>query len=67
MSSLTGEHPLAGFRLAADEYLVLRIPDFVALEKRAPEVARSLISCTVAVNQRYAEDGESARVVLVVE
>ncbi len=67
MSSLTDEHPLAGFRLGKDEYLVLKVPDFGSLEKRAPEVARSLISCTTIVNQRYTEFGDSARIVLVVE
>jgi hypothetical protein len=67
MSSLTDENPLAGFRLDSDECLVLKVPDFEALEQRAPEVAHSLISCTAAVNQRYAEFGESARIVLVVE
>jgi hypothetical protein len=67
MSSLTDEHPLAGFRLGSDECLLLRVPDFEALEERVPEVARSLIACTAIVNRRYAEFGDSARIVLVIE
>lgn len=67
MSSLTDEHPLAGFRLGSDEYLVLKVPDFRALDERVPEVTHSLIACTAAVNQRYVEFGESTRIVLLVE
>lgn len=67
MSSLTDEHPLAGFRLGSDECLVLKVPDFRALEERVPEVTRSLVSCTAAVNQRYGQFGGSARIILLVE
>jgi hypothetical protein len=47
--------------------LAVVVRDFAGLERRVPEVAKLLPSCTADVNRRYAEAGEDARVVLVLE
>ena len=67
MSSLTDEHPLAAVRISEDEQLLLVVPAFESLTKRAPDVARAFLECTAAVNSRYGERGEKARVALVLE
>ncbi|WP_332778237.1 barstar family protein [Polaromonas sp.] len=67
MSSLTDGHPLAAVRINEDEQLLLVVPAFESLAKRAPEVARAFLECTAAVNSRYGERGENARVALVLE
>jgi RNAse (barnase) inhibitor barstar len=67
MSSLTDEHPLAAIRITEGEKLLLVVPAFESLAKRAPEVARAFLECTAEVNLRYGGRGEKARVALVLE
>jgi len=67
MSSLTDDHPMAAVHLTEGEHLLLVVPAFESLAKRAPEVARSFLECTAVVNLRYGERGEKTRVALVLE
>jgi RNAse (barnase) inhibitor barstar len=54
-------------QVEAGEELCLRILDGVGLEKRCPDLVKTLLECTEFVNDRYLSTGECTRISVVLD
>ncbi len=59
LSGLRDDDGMSSIVLSPDEILVIEVADSAFLRAESPHILAALEECIEAVNERYAEDGES--------
>ncbi len=59
LSGVRDDDGMSSIALTSDEVLQIELVNSDMLRKKAPHILNALQECVEAVNERYAEDGES--------